>query len=82
MVCVHCESSSLWLPDQMIYPFINPFPDANIDLNDDDVKVIYNEAASIAGLSPRGACALLRLAIEKLLNQLGKSGTIIEKRDN
>ena len=65
----------------MIYPFINPFPDANIDLNDDDVKVIYNEAASITGQSPGGACALLRLAIEKLPNQLGKSGTFIEKTE-
>ena len=50
-------------------------PPANSDLPD-SVKEIYEEAASIANQSPRAACALLRLAIEMLLKDLGEAGTI------
>ena len=40
----------------------------------DTVKELYDEAASIANQSPRAASALLRLAIEKLLEHLGEKG--------
>src|SRR5438128_32905 len=48
-------------------------PPGNPDLPS-DVRLDYEEARAIAAKSPRGAGALLRLAIQKLCTQLGGSG--------
>lgn len=42
----------------------------------DSVRTLYNEAALIYIKSPRAACALLRLAVERLCNELGETGNI------
>ena len=73
--CTYCKSSTLWLTGKIIYPLTYSAPPANGDLPD-NVRKIYEEAASIAQQSPRAACALLRLAIEMLLKHLGETGTI------
>ncbi|MBB1578956.1 MAG: DUF4145 domain-containing protein [candidate division SR1 bacterium] len=39
----------------------------------DAVKELYNEAREIAGKSPRAAAALLRVALEKLTEELGET---------
>ncbi|WP_201721792.1 hypothetical protein [Polynucleobacter asymbioticus] len=49
----------------MVYPNRGNVPVANEDMPN-DVKSGYEEAASIAALSPKAASALLRLAIQKL----------------
>lgn len=65
---------ALKLIDQkVIYPDV-PFglPKPNEDMPDSVIE-IYNEAASIANKSPRAAAALLRLALERLLEALGQT---------
>ena len=74
-ICTHCSQPSFWLSGEIIYPPTQTFPPANDDLSD-EVKKIYDEAATIATLSPRAACALLRLATEMLLEQLGETGDL------
>ena len=71
--CDHCGNSSLWLEDKMLYPDVGQAPQPNSDLPD-SVKAIYLEAASISAKSPRGAAALLRLAVQLLCKELGGKG--------
>jgi hypothetical protein len=71
--CNHCHEFTLWRNKVMIYPLTGDVPLPNEDLPT-DVKDDYEEAADILHLSPRGAVALLRLAIQKLCKFLGESG--------
>ena len=65
-VCQNCKEISVWIDEKMVYPKprLTPFP--NDDLPD-DIKADYEEASLIVQDSPRGACALLRLALQKLM---------------
>lgn len=71
--CRHCKKYSIWRKKRMIYPScaIGPLPNPDLP---DDIKADYEEARSIVSLSPRGAAALLRLAIQKLCKHLGEEG--------
>ena len=75
--CVHCKNPTFWLDEKIIYPRRHAAPPAKNDLPD-SVKVVYDEASAIANQSPRAACALLRLAIEMLLKELGETDGIDE----
>ncbi|MFW1809996.1 DUF4145 domain-containing protein [Acinetobacter ursingii] len=71
--CLNCLNITLWIENKLVYPkqvFIEP---ANQDMND-EIQNLYNEASAIVTESPKGATALLRLALQLLLKQLGKSG--------
>ncbi len=57
----------------MIHPAITTAPLPNPDLPQ-EVKDDYEEARAISSKSPRGAAALLRLAIQKLVGNLGGKG--------
>lgn len=72
--CETCGKKIIWNDDDYIYPDIVAL-EPNSDMPD-SVRTLYNEAALIYNKSPRAACALLRLAIERLCNELGESGKI------
>lgn len=71
--CDHCGKHSFWKTNKMIYPYSGNAPLPNADLPD-DIKEDYTEARNIIELSPRGAVALLRLAIQRLCMYLGEPG--------
>lgn len=72
--CQSCGNSSLWWDGSNVYPEIT-YELPNIDMPD-SVRSLYVEASSIYNKSPRAACALLRLAVERLCNELGETGKI------
>jgi len=82
-ICHHCKNESIWIEvnkgeGRMIYPDIHQGPPPHEDMPE-SVKEDYLEAMSIVSKSPRGAAALLRLALQKLMKELGESGRSIDK---
>jgi hypothetical protein len=87
--CTHCKEYSYWLSDpvsgdddivsgKMVIPrqTIAPLPHPEMP---EVVKYEYEEARGISTSSPRGAAALLRLAVQKLCKELGESGKNINE---
>jgi hypothetical protein len=72
-ICDHCGNFSIWLNDKMVFPDISTAPLANPDLPK-EVMGDYDEARKILARSPRGAAALLRLAVQKFCKHLGEKG--------
>jgi hypothetical protein len=63
----------------MCYPLAKVGPVAPDDLPN-DLKIDYEEARSVASISPRSAAALLRLITEKICNDMvGESGSLDTK---
>ncbi len=77
-ICTHCKGRVVWFVDNYNSYMLWPFGIANAPLPHQDmpenVKADYIEARNICKLSPRGAAALLRLAIQKLMKHLGEKG--------
>jgi hypothetical protein len=78
-VCFNCGDFSVWYDGRMIYPFDSTAPLPNPDLPE-EIRGDYEEARSIAAASPRGAAALLRLAIDKLCDHLGTRGENLNQK--
>jgi hypothetical protein len=76
--CFNCNKLAVWIYDKLIFPPELHGEEPNDDLPDDILRD-YDEARSILNLSPRGAAALLRLAIQKLCKHLGESGENINE---
>lgn len=76
--CYNCSEVALWVFDKMVFPVVGATLAPNIDMPD-DIKRDYEEAGSILNQSPRGAAALLRLAIQKLCKELGQPGKDINE---
>ena len=75
--CQCCGKKIIWIDDTYIYPdIVADVP--NLDMPE-SVKHLYEEAGLIYNKSPRAACALLRLAIDRLCNELGENDRDINK---
>jgi hypothetical protein len=72
-VCSHCHKWSYWHEKRMIIPSEAPVPPAHVEMPAECIEE-YDEARSIVALSPKAACALLRLALQKLMVVLGEKG--------
>lgn len=75
--CLNCGDKVVWKDDEYIYPDklnVGPNPDMP-----ESVRALFDEAALIAIKSPRAACALLRLAVERLCVELGVDEGSIDK---
>ena len=75
--CHNCCKHIIWVDNIYAYPDIVA-EEANSDMPE-GVKQLYNEAGLIYNISPRAACALLRLAIDRLCNELGETDRDINK---
>lgn len=71
--CNHCNEVAVWVGSKLVCPNEKPGVPPNSDLPD-DITYDYEEARSILNESPRGAAALLRLCVQKLLEHLGEKG--------
>jgi hypothetical protein len=95
-MCGNCNGEQVWIyygtdiagteSYRLVRPDVGGGPRPHVDMPD-DVKGDYEEARSIVHRSPRGACALLRLATQKLADDLeegsgklnDKIGRLVEK---
>lgn len=69
--CSLCGEPSLWKNGELVYPIAHSIiSDPNEDLPD-EIKKIYEEARSVFHNSSRSSAALLRLAMELMLTNLG-----------
>lgn len=71
--CNSCGEPTIWHGELMIYPLHTTAELPSDDLPD-EIQHDFEEARRIANLSPRGAAALLRLALQKLCVHLGEPG--------
>lgn len=71
--CFSCKKIAVWVHDELLYPQNTYLIPPNEDLPQ-DILNDYEEASSILAKSPRGAAALLRLAIQKLCVHLEQPG--------
>lgn len=64
--CSRCGNHSMWVDGQLQYPDYSTAPKPHEHMPD-DITDDFNEARQVVDDSPRAAAALLRLALQKLL---------------
>ena len=71
--CDHCKKWVLWKDLKIIYPRSITVENPNSDMPE-VAKKLYMESAQILQDSPRASAALLRLALQEILNEVVKGG--------
>jgi hypothetical protein len=71
--CFNCDELAIWIYGHLVWPEHGEAPVPNPDLPH-EVRRDYEEASAILDRSPRGAAALLRLAIQRMCKHLGEAG--------
>lgn len=77
--CFRCKKTSLWVAETMVWPYSGPAPNPSLDMPQ-NIRDIYKEANTISNLSPRGAAALLRLAIQTICNDMNVKGNSLAQQ--
>jgi hypothetical protein len=77
-LCFSCGAFGLCVMDMLIWPKNSVAVEPHEDMPA-DVKLDFVEAAAIVDQSPRGAAALARLALQKLMVDLGEKGKNINE---
>ena len=75
--CSHCNDVTMWQKRKIIFPRSTTVELPNEDLTE-EIEELYNEAALVLNDSPRAAAALLRLALQLLLKEVGGKGKNID----
>ena len=70
-VCYEYQEPTYWYDDWMLYPLTGNTPAPHDDMPR-NAKDLYVEAQAIVTRSPRSACALLRIAIQEICEELGQ----------
>ncbi len=76
--CYNCNEIGVWFGERIAWPQRGSISRPNQDMPQ-DARLDYEEAAEIVDNSPRGAAALLRLAIQKICLHLGGEGKHINE---
>lgn len=76
--CFNCKGIAVWVHDRLVFPAMKVGALPNPDLPP-EIRKDVEEARGIVDQSPRGAAALLRLAIQKLCAHLGERGKNIDE---
>lgn len=75
--CEACRKECIFIGGTLVLPAQSDAPAPAVDMPS-DIVADYEEARAIVLASPRGAAALLRLVIQKLLPHLGATKTVID----
>ena len=78
-ICIRCTATAIWFDGRLVFPNSSSAPLANSDMPA-DVKIDFNEARDIVMRSPRSACVLLRLCVEKICDSLGATGGSLNEK--
>ena len=68
--CIECSRPILWHKNRIVWPVPKGLPPQ--EKMPPEAKKFFKEAQEIIYISPRAACALLRVALELLVNHVGK----------
>ncbi|WP_417498453.1 DUF4145 domain-containing protein [Maricaulis sp.] len=74
--CYSCEKWTLWVAHEQAWPEPSLLMEAADDMPT-AVRRDFDEARAVVGSSPRAAAALLRVAIERLCNEINNSNDTI-----
>lgn len=69
--CLQCSSPAYWIDEELAWP-APLLGDPASDSLPEQVRELYGEARTVVAYSPRAAAALLRLAVERLVAELGE----------
>jgi hypothetical protein len=79
-VCRGCKRIALFEKDKLVFPTGSGIPAA--ECMPQEAKEVFEEAQSIINLSPRAACAMLRICVERMVNASGAKGGNLDEKIN